>query len=140
MPLQIDKGFATIERTWSPNDMVELTLPMPVKFNKAVDMVDADRNRVAITKGPLVYCAEGVDNNGLVQRFYINTIPTDDDINNSVISDGVMKQIVTISISAMDSQIDKTNPQRVELIPYYSWNNRGDSSMIVWFAEEKDEL
>ena len=64
----MDKGYARINRTWKPGDVIELTLPMEVERIEAHPRVAADAGRVAIQRGPIVYCFEGVDNDGPVQQ------------------------------------------------------------------------
>jgi len=134
-PLHMKKGFATVTKTWKPGDMVSLTLPMPVRFSKANVRVEADRNRIAVTKGPLVYCAEGVDNHGAVQRFFIDKLPAPEQITTAKFADGIMDQITTISLPVMASERSGVQAATLTLIPYYSWNNRGNASMIVWLPE-----
>ena len=58
------RGFASIQRTWEKGDVIELTLPMPVRRVVADERVRDDEERVALARGPLVYCAEWPDNNG----------------------------------------------------------------------------
>ncbi|OGU83278.1 MAG: hypothetical protein A2279_06330 [Stygiobacter sp. RIFOXYA12_FULL_38_9] len=68
-PLNLDKGFATIKRNWNANDVVELTLPMEIRRIAANEKVDADKGRLAIQRGPLVYAAEWKDNkDGFVRK------------------------------------------------------------------------
>jgi hypothetical protein len=133
----MNKGFATISRSWKPGDQVTLTLPMAVKFNKANELVEADRNRMAITRGPLVYCAEGVDNSGSVQRFFFEEIPASANISVSPMEEGLMKNIEKISMPAMVTDNGEAHEANLILIPYYAWNNRGDASMIVWFPVQE---
>ena len=61
-PLAIDKGYVTISRRWERGDAIELTLPMPVRRVAAHERVEADRGRVALQRGPIVYAAEWPDN------------------------------------------------------------------------------
>ncbi|MBT28662.1 MAG: hypothetical protein CMO01_03295 [Thalassobius sp.] len=136
--ITLDKGFAAIKRTWKPGDKVELHLPMPVRFNHAIDSVEADINRVAITKGPLVYCAEEVDNNGLVQRFFVDKIPDQNSVSAHRFEDGVLKDVVNVDIPAKAKEVNGIQETTVKLVPYYAWDNRGDESMIVWFPEKED--
>lgn len=110
-PVQIEKGFASLTRAWSPGDVVELRLPMPVKYNRADPRVEADRGKLAVTKGPLLYCAEEVDNpQGLKAK-----------INPAV-------DVLT--------QDDRILCGMLELVPYYTWNNRGVGAMKCWFEEK----
>jgi DUF1680 family protein len=62
VPLAIDKGYVSISRGWKRGDVIELTLPMPVRRVVASERVEADRGRVALQRGPIVYCAEWPDN------------------------------------------------------------------------------
>ncbi len=135
MPLRVEKGFVSINRTWQPGDTINLTLPLPVRFNRADARVAADRNRVAISRGPLVYCAEGVDNSGAVQRFLLDEVPGAGKISTKAISEGKMKGIIRITLPAKDRVEGKLLESELSLIPYYSWDNRGDSSMMVWFPQ-----
>ena len=57
-------GYLTVEREWKGGDVVEVDLPMPVKRIRAHAKVEADKGRLAVERGPIVYCAEGCDNGG----------------------------------------------------------------------------
>ena len=63
-PLDIDAGFAVIDRGWSSGDVVELDLPMAVRRVRAHDNVGNNHGRIAIQRGPLVYAIEAIDNGG----------------------------------------------------------------------------
>ncbi len=135
----MEKGFAVLKRHWQPKDEVMLELPMPVKFNKAHVLVTADLNRTAITRGPLVYCAEGIDNNGPVQRFFLKDQPIQDHTSIEPIQVGPMQHIPEISLAASSRQGDRLQEEQLNLIPYYAWNNRGDTSMMVWFPDGMEQ-
>ena len=62
--IELERGFAMVRRRWRPGDVVELDLPMPVRRVASHDGVTGNRGRVAVERGPLVYCAEGADNGG----------------------------------------------------------------------------
>lgn len=132
MDLPLDKGYASINRKWNAGDKVTLHLPMPVRFNTAIDSVKANAGRVAFTRGPLVYCAEGTDNKKSVQQYSLLQIPDDSEIQLENINEGILKGIVavTVPLNVTDSNGDKQ--ENLKLIPYYAWNNRGEESMIVW--------
>jgi DUF1680 family protein len=128
----LENGFAVLDRRWKPGDKVLLTLPMPVRFNTALATVEADRGRVAVTKGPLVYCAEGVDNNGPVQRLFLDNLQHTDS-KTQPFMEGVLKNIPEIILTGKIKDSKGIREAPVILIPYYAWDNRGDSSMIIWF-------
>jgi len=132
----LEKGFAVIKRTWKAGDMVELNIPMAVRFNTCIDKVKSDIGRVAVTRGPLVYCLEEVDNKGLVQRFWLETIPAEGKVKTSVIDGGPLRGIVSVSMPAREVVAGQSRPATAKLVPYYSWNNRGEKSMIVWVPRD----
>ena len=120
-------GFIPVRRTWQQGDEVTLNLPMPVRYNVADERVEADRGKVSITRGPLVYCAEEPDNEKQVSSVVVNQIGAQGEV--APFADGVLKGIPAITLAAKDATL--------KLIPYYAWNNRGDgTAMNVWFNSE----
>jgi hypothetical protein len=138
VPLKLDKGFVAIDRTWKAGDRVQLTLPMPVRINECHPAVKANQNRIALTRGPFVLCAEGVDNGGATQRFFFAEDPevTDARVSTKTIDAGSFLQ-VRMGAQAVTADRSVVNSPLV-LTPYYAWNNRGVSSMNVWFPRDPD--
>lgn len=129
-----EKGFISISREWSTNDLIKLTLPMPIRYVHASDKVSADRGRVAITRGPLLYCTEGVDNEENIFSFYI------DDTSGGTtthIDSGILSGIDQITIPAHSVSKEGIQDLALTMIPYYAWNNRGTSPMLVWIPESE---
>lgn len=131
--VKVDKGFAVIDRKWEKGDRVELHLPMGVMYSKAIDKVEADRGRLCITRGPLVYCAEAADNASAPASYVIS--PAGD---SAVIrkGDGLMKDIDFITVPARS--IQNPGDTKLTFVPYYAWDNRTDGAMIVWIAANDD--
>lgn len=135
-PIEKKKGFVAIDREWSSGDRVQLTLPMPVRINECHPSVMANQNRIAFTRGPFVLCAEGIDNQGATQRFFFSRKPSTQDatVSTTKIESGSFLQVRT---SAKAVTADKSVEQSpLVLTPYYAWNNRGASSMTVWFPQD----
>ena len=127
---EIVNGFIPVRREWKAGDRVELEIPMPVRYSVADERVEADRGRTCITRGPLVFCAEEPDNKEQVSSYVIDKIGQQGEV--APFTDGNMKGIPTITIDASNSPL--------KLIPYYSWNNRGDgTAMNVWFKTSNAE-
>lgn len=129
----IEKGFVSVRRTWKRGDKVELYLPMPVRFSKAIEQVEADRGRTCITRGPLVYCAEGIDNRNILPNVFIPANPVN--IQTGRYTDAVLNGIPKMTIPAMEKTATGNVAASLTLLPYFAWNNRGDGSMMVWFPE-----
>jgi len=125
----VEKGFVTIDREWKKGDKVELALPLEPRLNKAIEQVKADNNRLAVTYGPLVYCAEEVDNGGKVQRFFLGKEPK---MTTTELSDGPLAGYTEISVSAFEKTVKENKPANLRLVPYFAWANRGRATMIVW--------
>lgn len=133
VPVAIDKGYATITRTWKAGDTVSLDLPMPARRLRAHASVEADRGRVAIQRGPIVYAAEWPDNDGNVRNIVLaDDAPLATTFRPDLLG-GV--QVVTAPATALsrtrDGGIART-PHTVTLIPYATWANRGPGPMTVW--------
>ena len=135
----VTNGYLPIKQAWKKGDKVTLELPMEVRYSVADERVEADINRLCITRGPLVYCAEQPDNEYPASNYIIPTI--DGKEQTSIIGEGILKGIPTISLEAEVLKAEETIPATLKLIPYYAWNNRGDNmTMNVWFARNAETV
>lgn len=134
---KVTDGYLPVHRNWKSGDRVELDLPMPVRYSVAHERVEADRNRICITRGPLVYCAEGTDNAHPASEYIVGTIGQQGQV--ETFGEGILKDIPNISLQAEALAGEEgRQPAELKLIPYYAWNNRGDNgTMNVWFARDE---
>jgi uncharacterized protein len=135
--IQGDKGYATIDRTWKSGDTIELNLPMPIRRVIANDQVEADRGRVALERGPILYTLEAPDNpDGKVRDL---VLPRDTKLTaeyKPALLKGVeviQGRAVALSYDAQGNVLKKQQP--FTAIPYYAWANRGRGQMMVWIPE-----
>lgn len=133
VPLKLDKGFAVIERQWQKGDVIELDLPMPVRRVACHEKVVNNAGKVALERGPVVYCAEWVDNGGKV----FNLILPDEAPLTSQYRQDLLNGITVITGKALalapnDQGQPVPQPQDFVAIPYYAWSNRGLGEMTVW--------
>jgi DUF1680 family protein len=127
--LNMDKGYAVIEREWSKGDVIELNLPMPIRRVIAHENVKDDRGKVALTRGPFVYCAEWVDNDGKVLDLLI---PDNAELKTEYRKD--MFNGVTVITGNILDQSGKE--RKLTAIPYYAWSHRGPGEMVVWLPKK----
>ncbi len=123
--LSINNGYAVINRSWKPGDKVSLEFPLEVRRVRSHDSLQENRGKVALERGPILYCVEGVDN-----QISIESIDLSEDTQFNLVSDPVLpwKDLVLKGIS------NNQYGDRIEFtaIPYYLWSNRGPTSMRVW--------
>lgn len=135
---KIVNGYAVIHKNWKKGDVVEIDLPMPVRRIVAIDKVKENLNRVALQRGPLVYCFEHADNEGKAMNIVIpdkavfKTEFKSDLLNGIVV---IQTQATIAKISADGASVGTVN-QTVTAIPFYSWANRGTGQMQVWIPEK----
>lgn len=129
------KGYLPITREWKKGDVVSLHMDMTPRTVKADSRVSADRGRVAISRGPLVYCAEWADNQFDVMHFVIDTKPQFTLTDAPTLAGGVKKLAATGTLldTGADGKLTAT-PRAITLIPYYAWCHRGPGRMQVWLA------
>lgn len=133
-----EQGYAVINREWQKGDVVLFQLPMQVKRVVASDSVQANRNRVALQRGPLVYCFESADNGGQA----LNLLVPDDAVFSAMHEDTLLNgvtvlraELPVVSVLADGLQV-QTTKRMVTAIPYYAWANRGAGQMQVWLPRK----
>jgi DUF1680 family protein len=134
-----EKGYLPITRTWSEGDIVELSFPMPVRRVLAHESVESDIGRVAVERGPLVYCAEWVDNGGRVANLVLeDEIPLVTEARPDLIG-GVTVIKGEATAYALEAGRLVGVKQPLILIPYFSWAHRGPGEMEVWIARVQEK-
>ncbi|MGA2502197.1 MAG: beta-L-arabinofuranosidase domain-containing protein, partial [Tepidisphaeraceae bacterium] len=130
----IENGYYLVERGWTPIDEVTLDFPMPVERIYADPNVKADAGRVALQRGPIVYCLEGVDNNGSVR----NLVLAKDSKLTAKFEQDLLNGVTIVKGTALAIARGQDKPQSVEFtaVPYYSWDNREPGQMVVWLPED----
>jgi DUF1680 family protein len=135
----VEKGFAQIRRVWKKGDRVELELPMPVRRVGARASVVSDRGRVALERGPVLFCAEGVDNK---DGWVVNLVLPDSVPLRTRFRADLLGGVVTVLGTAypvrrsLEGGLLTGEGQPFTAIPYYGWAHRGMSQMTVWQARE----
>jgi DUF1680 family protein len=130
------KGFVRISRAWKAGDVVQLVLPMPVERVYADPHVKADVGRVALQRGPIGYCLEGVDNDGQPRSF---VLPKDARLTSAfeknLLGGVVVVRGEALAVSRSEHGKRATQPVKLQAVPYCTWDNRAPGQMVVWLPE-----
>ncbi len=140
MALHMEDGYAVITRSWRKGDKVELLLPMEVSRIQANGKLAEAKGRVALQRGPLVYCAEWTDNHGRTA----NIVLPENAGFQTEFKPQLLNGVMVIKSKAL---VVETQPLEVKsgwqdftAIPYYSWANRGKGEMAVWLPEKIGDI
>ena len=133
----LQKGYLQIERKWRKGDVVEIRFDMQPRVVRANEKVIADRGRVAIERGPIVYCAEWPDNDFNVHNILLNQHPSFQVVDKPDLLYGI-REITTDAQALSYDAAGKLAVKDVNLtlIPYYAWAHRGEGDMEVWLPIE----
>lgn len=138
--IQPSDGYIALDRKWASGDQVRLNLPMEIRLIEANKKVKADRGKLAVQRGPVVYAAEWPDNpDGKV----LNLVFDDKSKLTATFKPDMLRGVTLIKGKAsqarrtMEGSIVLTDPGELTLIPYHVWANRGPGEMRVWLPVEK---
>ncbi len=116
VPIMTEKGYLHLTHQWRAGDVVELHLPMPIRRVVSHEAVKENTGKIAVERGPVVYCAEGADNNGHALELALR----DDEKLETRLEPNLLGGITVIKGGDLT------------LIPYYAWSHRGEGEMAVW--------
>lgn len=134
---ELENGYFSILRKWKKGDRVELHLDMKPRIVEAHRQVVADRGRVAVERGPIVYCAEWPDNNFDLMTVLMNRKPQFTVVEKADKLYGLTELTTQAQSLAYDAGGRLTvKDVTLTLIPYYAWAHRGAGKMMVWFPRD----
>lgn len=132
-----DDGYIYMDVT--DGEVIEYVLDMPVRFVQANRQVRQCAGRLAVQRGPIVYCAEGVDNPLPLRGLYVDpkapaVLTKDSTLGFTTVElDGFMKEDSDELYYDYDENFVE---QKIKLIPYYAYANRGESDMLIWLTRK----
>jgi DUF1680 family protein len=133
----LDKGYLVIDREWSAGDKITVDLPMDIKRVTSRPEVKSNIERVAIQRGPMIYCIEGMDNAGRAVNIVLPKTAELTAVKQNVLSEQVISiqgEATVLTVSPNGDDV-KTEKKKITAIPYYTWNNRGSGQMLVWLPQ-----
>jgi uncharacterized protein len=143
MPLHVERGYAHCRRIWKPGDTITLHLDMPVERIYAHPHVSAAAGRVALQRGPLVYCLESEDNGLQLNAIRLPRAAQLDASYDPELLGGV----ITLSAAALRASEQRWNDLyrayppglekfTIKAVPYFTWDNQAEGDMLVWLVED----
>jgi uncharacterized protein len=135
-----EKGYAVLDRTWKEGDLVEVRFPMDVRRVVSNPQVEANRGRVALQRGPVVFAAEWPDyeDESVLDIILDDGVTLYPEFNNELLGGQLL-------IRGMAKGSERTTDGNIRVfdkpftaIPYYAWAHRGQGQMVVWFAGNVD--
>ncbi|MBD5358942.1 MAG: glycoside hydrolase family 127 protein [Bacteroides sp.] len=130
-------GYYSIDRNWKKGDKVEVHFDMEPRTVKAHNKVEADKGKIAVERGPIVYCAEWCDNDFDVLSIFVNQKPQFTVTEKPELLEGIVELTTDGQTLGYD---DKgrlvAKDVKLNLIPYYAWCHRGSGNMAVWLPQE----
>ena len=134
---ELQNGYFCINRNWKKGDVVRVHFDMEPRTVKANYKVEADRGRIAIERGPIVYCAEWPDNDFDVLSVIMNREPKFEVVERPDLLYGLNQLKTDAQVLSFDqSGRLVADDVKLTLIPYYAWCHRGSGSMAVWLPQE----
>jgi len=137
----VKDGYLILDRAWAPGDEIELSLPMPIEMIEAHPAVRQDTGRVALKRGPLVYCLEAADNGPDLNQLHLSKQPffTTErreiaGLSVPIVNASGLRDLVGIWGDDLYRATGQAHSESVQLvaIPYFMWANRGEGEMLIW--------
>jgi len=148
--------YVEIKRTWNAGDTIKLFIPMKIRFLVSHPLVTNNYAKVAIKRGPLVYCAESIDNHGIDPRELVIDLDSQDlkaewreDLLGGIVvirgrgyaqTDKIFGAHLYKDYREIRQNLISSKEIVFTLIPYYAWNNRGANPMAVWIKTRSKYL
>lgn len=135
--VQVKNGYAVLDREWRENDVVEIEFPMNIERVLSNPNLRENSGKVALQRGPLVYCAEWIDNGGLTS----NLLLPDETLLKAEFRQDLLNGVMTLSgevpaiVIGKDGRSATTVQQQFVAIPYYAWAHRGEGEMNIWLPQ-----
>ena len=124
--------YITLSRSWKKGDTIELDFPMDIRRIVANDNAEDDRGKIALERGPIVFCLEGKDqaDHKVFNKYILNSAPI-----NAHYEANLLNGVMVLEGKAKEIQQDgEIKDVTFRAIPYSTWNNRGNEQMEVWIA------
>lgn len=134
------QGYALVEQKWKAGDEIVVEFPMEVRRIISHTEIKANSDKMALQRGPLVYCVEWPD---VPDSLVLNLVVSKNAEITEKFVPGLLNDVYTLNFLAQGTRRNETGemdlyPKYVTAIPYYGWAHRGRGEMAIWLATEKE--
>lgn len=141
----MEDGYAVLQKDWAEGDYVELSLPMDIHQVVSNANLKTNAGLCSYERGPIVYCAEGVDNNGKLDNLFIpegatGTASTAPSSISTLFKGGIQQLRMNGMVCTQNGDQVETASRVVRLIPYFARANRAASPMLVWIPTDESKM
>jgi len=135
----LEEGYLKLARVWTNGDTIELSLAMPVMRVRSNTLVRETIGKVALQRGPLVYCLEEQDNGANLAALILPAesefiVEFEEELNVPILR-GEAKRYVSNTDELYTTAEPKAETVTITAIPYFAWDNRKSGEMLVWLRE-----
>jgi uncharacterized protein len=134
----MEDGYAVIEREWKKGDQISFSFPMDPLRIVAMDSLRNDADKMALQRGPFIYCLEGADNGGAVWNILVKPATVFNAVPYQILNEPVIALQATVdqSVAAQNGYDVSIQKKKITAIPYYTWANRGANAMRIWLPDK----
>ncbi|MBR4129966.1 MAG: glycoside hydrolase family 127 protein [Bacteroidaceae bacterium] len=141
----VEDGYAVLQKDWAEGDYVEISLPMDIHQVVSNPNLKTNAGLCSYERGPIVYCAEGVDNSGKLDNLFIpegatGTNSTAPSPISSLFKGGIQQLRMNGKVCTQNGTEVETADRVVRLIPYFARANRAASPMMVWIPTDASKM
>ena len=141
----VQDGYALLQKDWQANDYVEISLPMDIHQVVSNENLKSNKGLCAYERGPLVYCAEGVDNGGKLSNLYIETGATGTSVAapsslTALFKGGIQRLRMNGKSGTLNGDEVVSTSKVISLIPYFARAHRAASPMLVWIPTDASKM
>jgi DUF1680 family protein len=138
----IDNGYAVIDREWKSGDIIEYVLPMEIRKVGSRPEIKENTARIALQRGPVIYCVEGADNNGKVWNIVSSQESSWKIEPYNVVDEPIVSLVASLPVVEVDKVVNRIQMinKPVRAIPYYTWCNRGSNPMQIWLPTSIEDI
>ena len=141
----VQDGYAVLNNSWQAGDEVSLSLPMDVHQVISNENLKTNKGLCSYERGPLVYCAEGVDNGGKLDNLFIpegatGTAATAPTALTSLFKGGLQVLRLNGKSATLNGTEVVTSDKAIRLVPYFTRAHRAATSMMVWIPTDESKM